>query len=527
MKDNNPTPKLALTRNRLENFVIPNLNAQDAYNMTLTNKENRKNTSKLNLRMLSYIDNPTGDHFNKVIDDKKYYDGTTNADIRNRFENAAIKNDLKNVIKIFEKISSLGLTVPEQKKQEDALLKDYLKDHLFRFIATNDIPDLLQNYVINNIDLKEILDLLEQNKSKGLIEDIKGFKYTNDPENLTAFIKIINNTTFKKATTEQSTYLKQQLQKALTYNAVKQNGWPLKYASDALKNDKEVVLAAVKQNGRALGYASNALKEDKDVVLEAVKQNGRALGYAHYDLKNDRGVVLAAVTQSGRALGYAHYDLKKDRGFVLAAVTQSGRALKYAHYDLKNDKAVVLAAVKQNGSALEYASNKLKNNKDVVLAAVKQNSSALRDASDELKNDKEFVLAAVKQNGLALQFVSDDLRGEPLVILEAMKQNENALDFIPVHEDKNIYLLLAKIDKLGEDEKIELNEEEKATLENPKFTEIANEIDYERDGVIKYGSGYGQLHNKISDLRKPSPSCFDAIFKCLSKKSTNETDHNL
>lgn len=48
--------------------------------------------------------------------------------------------------------------------------------------------------------------------------------------------------------------------------AVKQNGEALIFASDELKNDKEVVMAAVKQNGEALKYASRRLKGDEDVI---------------------------------------------------------------------------------------------------------------------------------------------------------------------------------------------------------------------------------------------------------------------
>jgi predicted RNA-binding protein (virulence factor B family) len=73
--------------------------------------------------------------------------------------------------------------------------------------------------------------------------------------------------------------------------AVKQNGDSLQYASEELKNDKEVVLEAVKQYGRSLLYASEELKNDKEFVLEVVKQNGDSLEYASEELKNDKEVL--------------------------------------------------------------------------------------------------------------------------------------------------------------------------------------------------------------------------------------------
>ena len=68
----------------------------------------------------------------------------------------------------------------------------------------------------------------------------------------------------------------------------------LEHASDALKDDREIVLEAVKQNWLALEYASAALKDDREIVLEAVKQDGSALRFASAVLKNDREIVLKA-----------------------------------------------------------------------------------------------------------------------------------------------------------------------------------------------------------------------------------------
>ena len=46
-----------------------------------------------------------------------------------------------------------------------------------------------------------------------------------------------------------------------------------------------MVLAAVQQNGRALKYASEELQADREVVLAAVQQNGEALTYASRELQ--------------------------------------------------------------------------------------------------------------------------------------------------------------------------------------------------------------------------------------------------
>lgn len=63
--------------------------------------------------------------------------------------------------------------------------------------------------------------------------------------------------------------------------AVTQDGAALRYASDALKDDKEIVSIACRTCGGALDDASDRLKADKELVLVAVKTQGAALSYVH------------------------------------------------------------------------------------------------------------------------------------------------------------------------------------------------------------------------------------------------------
>ena len=58
------------------------------------------------------------------------------------------------------------------------------------------------------------------------------------------------------------------------------------------RSSRSEVLEAVKQDGHALKYASTALKDDREIVLEAVKQSGSALQYASAALQHDLVSVL-------------------------------------------------------------------------------------------------------------------------------------------------------------------------------------------------------------------------------------------
>jgi len=90
-----------------------------------------------------------------------------------------------------------------------------------------------------------------------------------------------------------------------------------------------VVLAAVTQNGRALKYASEELKGDREVVLLAVTQDGFMLYHASEELKRDREVVLAALAQHELALDFVSaelLELQEDRE-VLLGEAQALRSL--------------------------------------------------------------------------------------------------------------------------------------------------------------------------------------------------------
>ena len=104
-------------------------------------------------------------------------------------------------------------------------------------------------------------------------------------------------------------------------------GIKLQHCSEAVKSDRNAVLAAVGGEGLQLEHAGE-LRNDREVVLEAVRQNGKALEHASEELKNDREVVLAAVRQKRTALGSWH----------------ASEVLKFASEELKNDPEVRAAA---------------------------------------------------------------------------------------------------------------------------------------------------------------------------------------
>ena len=67
-----------------------------------------------------------------------------------------------------------------------------------------------------------------------------------------------------------------------------QEGALIEFASDELRDDKEVILEAIHNNPEALEFASDRLKADREVVYESVSKVGWTYCYARGNLLDDK-----------------------------------------------------------------------------------------------------------------------------------------------------------------------------------------------------------------------------------------------
>ena len=123
-----------------------------------------------------------------------------------------------------------------------------------------------------------------------------------------------------------------------------------------VNSTKQDVLAAVTRNGFALKYASETLKDDRDVVLAAVAQNGFALEYASETLKNDELLQKVQKLQGVNPAAFLALNPLKNK---LKQETNSERK-----------KAAEIMIYAMEDAIVEYYKNKDKNklNKDVAQA---------------------------------------------------------------------------------------------------------------------------------------------------------------
>ncbi|EFC43801.1 predicted protein [Naegleria gruberi] len=193
-------------------------------------------------------------------------------------------------------------------------------------------------------------------------------------------------------------------------------GFSLKYASDRLRDDKEVVMEAV-SNGYELFNVSDRLKSDKDVVLKAQQTFEKAYLLAPQHLKYDFDIKAARYEFNTRGIAKCH-----DRNQILRLIETKGYLFSYAKPKFKNDKEIILKFIEINAwQAVENASPQLKDDSDIIRKSVENCGLTIRLASERLKNNKEIALIAMKTSACkAIMDISDNLRQDREFLIEVV-----------------------------------------------------------------------------------------------------------
>jgi hypothetical protein len=144
--------------------------------------------------------------------------------------------------------------------------------------------------------------------------------------------------------------------------------WYIKYASDEIRDDEEVLSIAVKSDVYAFKYASDRLRNDKDFVLPLIKQSRYIVQY----------------------VGSGINSIMADKEFILESIVNENavQILQYISYELKQDKELLLALVKANPKVIFAFPKNLKDDFEVLVEMekyYKENPEDIEDLNDEFK----------------------------------------------------------------------------------------------------------------------------------------------
>ena len=206
-------------------------------------------------------------------------------------------------------------------------------------------------------------------------------------------------------------------------------------------DDKDHVLGRVKRNATYIRYASDRLKDDKEVVMAAMDSAysyQKIFKYVSKRLQSHRSVIIKAVSIDRTVYNSLPKITRFKKQVTLAAVSKDGNSLRFTSNELKDDYQVVKAAIRNAGRSIKYASKRLKDNKKLVLLAVSTSSgglggSVLMYVSSRLKHDRGVCLEAVKSESHAIRHVPEDLKSDPVIAHFALSYSPSNARFFHPH----------------------------------------------------------------------------------------------
>ncbi|MBA3722030.1 MAG: DUF4116 domain-containing protein [Parachlamydiaceae bacterium] len=218
-----------------------------------------------------------------------------------------------------------------------------------------------------------------------------------------------------------------------------------------IKNIKEIALLMMKVDAENFEYASEELKDDEEVFLTALESNIRdrsitksPLRFASQRLKMNKNILLKAVQVDRGAFECMPQDLNEDDKYEIsfAAVSHNSQALLYVPKNIKNFRQLVLIAVSKDGSTLGFSSEDMRNDKEVVLTAIRNYPLTIGIASDDLKNDEEILIEAIKLDIMCYRYASDNLKNNKAFVIRALMRKYNIESSVTISDQELIFQAL-------------------------------------------------------------------------------------
>lgn len=234
--------------------------------------------------------------------------------------------------------------------------------------------------------------------------------------------------------------------------AVKEDGLLLKYASETLRNDRELVIEAIKNNDWALEFASDELKKDFLICVMAClkKSNKNLMRFISPELKSNRYFILTLVLEDISFFSYCDKSLKVDKEFILEVIKRGKKSASYNIYTyisktLRKDKDIIFEGIKHKLFHTYNIPLEFRDNKEIMIELIKIDSSILEYASDRLKDNEKIVKLAIENNPFAILYASDRLQRNKKLLLKAVKINGEVLSELPTEILNNVEIVDDKI----------------------------------------------------------------------------------
>lgn len=186
---------------------------------------------------------------------------------------------------------------------------------------------------------------------------------------------------------------------------------------DELMDDKAFATEILQKSPYNLKFFSERLRSDKELVSAAMTRGSYyVFEFVSESLKNDEEFVAETLNKYPHAMAHISEDLKNNKGLLVPVLKLHPEIFHYASKEVQNDPEVVAAVRAQilNGPQRYFQTlpEKIRGDREVIMKAVQFNCSLLELAPMELRDDEEIVKKATENNSYCLQYASNRLREE-------------------------------------------------------------------------------------------------------------------
>ena len=179
--------------------------------------------------------------------------------------------------------------------------------------------------------------------------------------------------------------------------------------SDIIKDNKNIMMKLMEQNGSQIRYVSDRLRNDYDVVSTAIKQDpycAYLYGNINESLYYDKKIILFTLNQPDSDIdNYSDFmnnfsefpDILDDKEIVSAAINKSGKNFKFISERLQNDKEIVIKSLMNCYDTSEYDEYYY----DRYFEYIKY----MKNLEDEIENILDYTSESLKKDSDVLQVI--------------------------------------------------------------------------------------------------------------------------
>lgn len=224
------------------------------------------------------------------------------------------------------------------------------------------------------------------------------------------------------------------------------------------KNNRNLAIKIVSMYPYAFQCFDSFL-DDEEVLTAAlcskseIKEAMYPLRYASERLRNDSKKVCLAISRSVFGFKYASKERQNDSEIIRYVQENNVKCFKFFNEKWRNDFQTALDAIKKNYKLSKHIGNSLKGNVQIALAGLKNCKNASGMFLDEqIRCDIDKMSLLVKEWGPWIIFADLSIRFEPQLVRLAMQKNPQSCNFAPVEmmckQDEDILLMWLENKKL-------------------------------------------------------------------------------